>query len=200
MSTFRSVSQAAAPALIGGAVIGLVGALALFFRQPWLIPSLGPTIFLQLVNAADPAARPRAILLGHAIGVAAGFGALFLCGAQGAPPVFGEQILSPGRLVATALAVGATIFVQTLAGAKHPPAAATTMLITLGGVKPAWGAVLAIAAGVALAAAAAHVGAQLLQPGAGVRLGRKKAASVRGHLAKRASPERPARKREPAEA
>lgn len=149
----RSCARAAAPAVLAGLVIGLVGALALVFRQTWLIPSLGPTIFLQLVNSAEPAARPRAILLGHAIGVAAGFGALFLCGAQDAPSVFGGQTLWPSRIAATAIAVSGTLFLQILARSKHPPAAATTMLITLGGVKPTWESVVAVGCGVTLIAA-----------------------------------------------
>jgi CBS-domain-containing membrane protein len=150
--TRRDIALAAAPALLSALVISLVGALGIAARQPWLFPSLGPTVFLLTANAADPAARPWNILVGHAIGACAGFGALFFCGAQETPSVFAADAVSISRAAATALAVGATMLLQSKAGAMHPPAAATTMLITLGGMKPAWSTIVAIAVGVMLAA------------------------------------------------
>lgn len=157
--TPRDLARAAAPALLALCVLGVVGWIAFAVRQPWLFPSLGPTVFLQAVNPADSSARPRSVLLGHAIGVAAGFASLYLCGAQGSPSVFAVEAVPLARAAATALAVGATIFLQALLRAKHPPAAATTMLITLGGMKPGWGTVVAVAAGVGLVAALGAVAA-----------------------------------------
>lgn len=157
----RFIDDAVAPALLSALVMGCVGALSVLFRQPWLFPSLGPTIFLLAASPADPAARPRSVILGHSIGVLAGFGALFLFSAQATPAVFGADALSPGRAAATALAVGATLLLQALADAKHPPAAATTMLITLGGMKPAWDTVLAIGVGVGLVAAMGYAAGAL---------------------------------------
>lgn len=145
-------SFAAYGALLSFAVIGLVGALGLFARQPWLFPSLGPTIFLLAASPDEPAARAWNTFVGHGVGVAAGFGALFLFGAQDAPAAIGAGGLSLARVAATAVAVGATVMVQALARAQHPPAAATTMLITLGAIPPGWEAALAIAAGVTLVA------------------------------------------------
>ena len=149
--------------LLSALVMGIIVALGLWAGQAWLFPSLGPTIFLQAVTPREPAARPWNTLAGHAIGVAAGFAALFLCGAQHAPPVMSTDTLSAGRVAATALAVGATVAVQLAARAQHPPAAATTMLITLGGLKPDLETVLVIAIGVALVAALGE-GARLLHP------------------------------------
>ncbi|QGM96372.1 HPP family protein [Methylocystis parvus] len=146
----RRIARAAAPALLSALVMGLVGLLAVLVRQPWLFPSLGPTIFLLATSPADPAARPWNVFLGHAIGVAAGFGALFLFGAQETPSVFAADAVSMSRAAATALAVGATMLLQTLSDAKHPPAAATTMLITLGGMPASWLTAAAVAVGVAL--------------------------------------------------
>jgi hypothetical protein len=152
-------SRAASPAyaaLLSTLVMGIVGALGLWAGQPWLFPSLGPTIFLGAVSPNEPGARLWNTLVGHGIGVAAGFAALFLFGAQDAPPALSAEALSAGRAAATALAVGATVALQLLANAQHPPAAATTMLITLGGLKPGWNTVFAIAVGVGLVAAFAE--------------------------------------------
>lgn len=144
------ISSAVGPAIFSLLVIGLVGALALAAGQPWLFPSLGPTVFLQAMSPGEPASRPWNMLVGHSIGVASGFGALAAFGALDAPSALGGLGLSPQRAAATALAVGVTIFLQQLADAKHPPAAATTMLITLGAIAPSWGAAAAVMIGVAL--------------------------------------------------
>jgi hypothetical protein len=141
------------PALLSSLVIGAVGGFALVAREPWLFPSLGPTIFLHMVSPGEPAARSRNTLLGHGLGALAGFAALFLAGAQDAPSAFSEECVVASRVVATALAIGGTILFQKLLDAGHPPAAATTMLITLGGMKPELRSVLAIAVGVALTTA-----------------------------------------------
>lgn len=140
-------------ALLSALAMAAVGILGLWAGQPWLFPSLGPTIFILAVSPNEAGARPWNTLMGHAIGVAAGFGALFLFGAQNAPTALDADALSGGRVAATAVAVGMTVALQLFAKAQHPPAAATTMLITLGGLKPGWRTLLAIAVGVGLVAA-----------------------------------------------
>jgi hypothetical protein len=143
--------------------MGAIGLLGLWFRQPWLFPSLGPTIFLQAVTPDAPGARLWNTLAGHAIGVAAGFGALFLFAGQNAPTPLTSDVLAVSRIAATVLAVGATVGVQLAVSAQHPPAAATTMLITLGGLKPDVQTVWAIAVGVMLVAVLGE-GARLAHP------------------------------------
>lgn len=39
-------------------ITGIVGGLGLAFQQPWLFPSLGPTIFIHTVTPNQTAARP----------------------------------------------------------------------------------------------------------------------------------------------
>jgi hypothetical protein len=135
-------------AIVSGLSMAAIGGLGLAAGQPWLFPSLGPTIFIQSVTPAAPAARTWNTIAGHAIGVCAGFAALFASGAQVAPAVMASGALSPARVAATAAAVAATVGLQLLLKAQHPPAAATTMLVTLGGLKPDWRTVGVIAVGV----------------------------------------------------
>jgi CBS-domain-containing membrane protein len=127
-----------------------IGLLAVLARQPWLFPSLGPTIFLQVMTPNEPAARPWNTLAGHAAGIAAGFAALFLCAAAADPPALSTEMLTGGRAAATALAVGLTIALQIVLRAQHAPAAATTMVITLGALKPTTQTVAHIVVGVIL--------------------------------------------------
>nr|WP_210530874.1 HPP family protein [Rubellimicrobium arenae] len=144
--------------------MGIIGLLGHWAGQAWLFPSLGPTIFLQAVTPDQPSARLWNTLAGHAIGVAAGFGALYLLHAQSDPPALSSGVLTIGRVAATALAIGATVALQLTISAQHPPAAATTLLITLGGLKPDWATVGSIIIGVALVAALGE-GARQLHPG-----------------------------------
>ena len=58
------------------------------------------------------------------------------------------EILSIHRVAATALAVSVTVGLQSVLNAQHPPAAATTMLVTLGGLKPNWSTVYIVSIGV----------------------------------------------------
>ena len=147
-----SASRLYAP-LASAAVIAVIGALAVLTREPWLIPSLGPTIFLQTVTPGEQAARPSNTLIGHAIGLIVGPAALFACGAAGEPSALAAGAPTLAQAAATALAVGGTVLLQSLLNAQHPPAAATTMLLTLGGSKPEAGVLLAVAVGIVLAAA-----------------------------------------------
>jgi hypothetical protein len=55
------------------------------------------------------------------------------------------------------------VVLQLALKAQHPPAAATTMLITLDGLKPDWETVLAIVVGVLLVATLGEA-ARLLHP------------------------------------
>jgi hypothetical protein len=142
--------------LLSGLVIAGIGGLGMWAEQPWLFPSLGPTIFLQAVTPNDPSARPWNTVVGHGIGVAAGFLALFVCGAHHAP-LPSESVIAGSRVAASALAVGLTVAGQLLIRAPHAPAAATTMLITLGGMPPSRRTLVAIVVGVGLIAALGEI-------------------------------------------
>ncbi len=153
----RVLGERAYAALVSTAVMVAIGALAIWARQPWLFPSLGPTIFLQTVTPNEPGSRLWNTLAGHTVGVCLGFLTVYIFGIQ----ALAAEHLTPGRVCATALAVGSTILVQYLLKALHPPAAATTMLVTLGGLKADWASVGAIAIGVALVSAFGELARQL---------------------------------------
>jgi hypothetical protein len=115
-------------------ITGIVGGLGLAFEQPWLFPSLGPTIFIHTVTPAQKAARPWNTFVGHGIGAAAAFLSLAVFGALHAPSAMVAGHVSMSRIAASALAVALTIGGQIPARAGHAPATATTLLITLGGL------------------------------------------------------------------
>lgn len=149
--------KAAYPPLSAALVIAIVAALAIATRQPWLFPSLGPTLFLQTVTPDQPAAKPWNTLAGHAIGVAAALLALLICGAMSDPAALTSGVLTVGRSAASALAIALTIAGQELLRAQHPPAAATTLLLTLGALQPDAVTAVALTAGIVLVGALGEV-------------------------------------------
>lgn len=149
--------RAVYPPLSAALVIAAIAALAILTRQPWLFPSLGPTVFLQTVTPDQPASKPWNTLAGHAIGVVAALLALLVCGAVDDPAALASGVLTVGRGAATALAIALTIAGQEVLRAQHPPAAATTMLLTLGALPPSPATAVSLTAGVLLVAALGEV-------------------------------------------
>lgn len=118
--------------LVNGFVtIALLAGLAMLTRTPFVFPSLGPTAFLFFFTPTLPAASPRNTLLGHAIGIACGYGALLLVGLEHAPPAMVVGV-DPARILAAALSLAFTGALMILLKAAHPPAGATTLIISLG--------------------------------------------------------------------
>ena len=115
----------------GFLTIAILAALAMVTRTPFVFPSLGPTAFLFFFTPTLPTASPRNTLLGHAIGIACGYGALRVLGLEHAPPAMMVGV-DLHRIVAAALSLAATGALMILLKAAHPPAGATTLIISLG--------------------------------------------------------------------
>lgn len=150
----RRLPHAVWAPLAAGALMLLAGGLGLIVGQPWLFPSLGPTAFLQVETPDQPASRFYNTVVGHAVGIVAGFLAVLALRAGQAPPLFATHQLVPVRVWASVLAIVLSMLGIALLRATHPPAAATTLLISLGGFRPTAHDALTIAAGVLIVAVA----------------------------------------------
>ena len=119
-------------ALVNGLIaIGLMALVAAVTGQPFVFPSLGPTAFLLFYTPLVATASPRNTLCGHAIGAAAGYLALVLFGLTDAPPALATSVTG-ARVGAAALSLGLTSGVMVWAKVPHPPAGATTLIVSLG--------------------------------------------------------------------
>lgn len=116
---------------VGAAGLAAIGLLALVSGQPMLFPSLGPTLMLTLDSPHLPSARPGNALVGHYVGIAAGVASLAVTGLLDAPPVLQAGVTLP-RIAAAALSLGLTAAVLRLLRSPHPPAGATTLIVSLG--------------------------------------------------------------------
>lgn len=115
----------------GFVTIAILAGVAMVTRAPFVFPSLGPTAFLFFFNPTGPTASPRNTIIGHAVGIACGYGALLTFGLAHALPAMATGMDFP-RVGAAALSLAATGAMMILLKAAHPPAGATTLIISLG--------------------------------------------------------------------
>jgi len=109
----------------------ILASMAMVLKTTFIFPSLGPTAFMFFFTPTSPSASPRNAVLGHAIGILCGYGALWLTGLQYAAPATVMGVHDP-RIISAAVSLAATGAFMILFRAVHPPAAATTLIISLG--------------------------------------------------------------------
>jgi len=105
--------------------------LALITGSPFIFPSLGPTAFLFFSTLTAPAASPRNAVIGHGVGVLAGYFSLVVTGLTMAGPALLVGVTWP-RVVAAGLSPRLTAGLMVWLHAPHPSAGATTLIISLG--------------------------------------------------------------------
>ena len=115
----------------GFITIGLLGLLALLTGSPFVFPSLGPTAYLFFFSPLAEVSSPRNTILGHAIGLVCGYVAFILAVASSPPFGMNPGVHGP-RLLAAALSLSATGALMALLRVSHPPAGATTLIVSLG--------------------------------------------------------------------
>lgn len=113
------------------AFVVVAGAIGIAAKEPWVFPSLAPSLFVLAETPRQPTARPQNVLVGHLVGLAAGWLGLVATGLQSHPSAVQEG-LHWSRVLACVIAVGLTAVVLPAIGLSHPPAGATTLIVALG--------------------------------------------------------------------
>src|SRR5579875_2328108 len=103
----------------GFITIVLLSLVAILTNNPFVFPSLGPTAYLFFFAPLSRASSPRHALLGHGLAILCGYLSLLVTGME----------LPPG--IAAALSLGFTGALMVLFRISHPPAGATTLIISL---------------------------------------------------------------------
>lgn len=111
--------------------IAIMAGAALVTGKAFVFPSLGPTAFLCFFSPLAAASSPRNTIIGHFIGAAVGFACLLIFGLQGHGPSTAVGV-TEARVLAAGLSLGLTSGLMVLFDAPHPPAGATTLIISLG--------------------------------------------------------------------
>lgn len=120
----------------GFLTIGILALLAFVTRNPFVFPSVGPTAYLLFFSPLVDASSPRNAILGHAIGLVCGYAALHLTGASVSGGIASTVGMHPGiywpRILAAAISLSVTGALMVLFRVSHPPAGATTLIVSLG--------------------------------------------------------------------
>jgi len=128
-------SQIVAVPIRAGLLFGCLGAVAWGTGAPFIFPSLGPTAFLLSIRPqTHDAGRAWAVIGGHSWGVAAGLVSYHLL-LSGATIM---DLQAPGTQLGLGLAVSGTLATALTSAlmigtrSVHPPACATTLIVSLG--------------------------------------------------------------------
>ena len=128
------VKQRLATSIYASVLFTILGVIAWGSGQPFLFPSLGPSAFILAFDRRGKRTRTYRIVGSHCIGAAAGLIAYTLLGSgvattitQGAFSGSGFQLALSGT-VSIALTSWGMIATNT----NHPPACATTLIVSLG--------------------------------------------------------------------
>lgn len=111
--------------------IAVLSGLADVTHSPFIFPSLGPTAYLFFFAPLGKSSSPRHAILGHAVGLVCGYGAYVAMGSQSFARV-ALGVVSWREVMAGALSLAATGAVMVLLRVSHPPAGATTLIVSLG--------------------------------------------------------------------
>ncbi|WP_135822442.1 HPP family protein [Halostella litorea] len=117
-----------------GLLLVPLGAVAWATGEPFVFPSLGPSAYLLAKVRRGPTVAPHRVAGGHAVGVAAGLVSSRVV-APGTAMTGGFQPFSAATLglaAAAALAVTLTAVGMQATDTNHPPACATTLIVSLG--------------------------------------------------------------------
>ncbi len=125
-------------ALVNGLVsIAIMACVAVVTRAPFIFPSLGPTAFLLFYAPTTPAASPRNTIGGHLIGCLAGYLALLVFGLTDRGPALAVGV-DWRNVGAAAVSLGLTSGAMVWCRVPHPPAGATTLIVSLGILRQPW--------------------------------------------------------------
>lgn len=131
-STLAGVTRERIHVFVGCALgLAVAAALARVTGSVWVFPSLGPTIMLQVERPLAPDSSPRNTVIGHVVALLAGYFSLVVTGLTDAPSALTAGVSWP-RVAAAALSVAVTAVVLLVLDASHPPAGATTLIVSLG--------------------------------------------------------------------
>lgn len=121
----------------GALSVGLLAVLALLAQEPIIFPSVGASAFILFYRPLVAAASPRNVLLGHGIGVLTGWASLWVFGLLTAPSAL-DAGMDGMRVGAIAAGMGLCAAMMVWLRAAHPPAAATSLLVSMGLIPSLW--------------------------------------------------------------
>ena len=137
--------------VLAAIVMGVVALVAVWSREPILVPSLGSAVFTQIFSAREPSATFYSVGIGQVAGVVGGLFGVTIAFAASAPPFMGDHPLVYARVVAVVVAAIVTAALMILLGAVSPAGGATALVLALGAETPDVAGVVRMLVGIAVA-------------------------------------------------
>ena len=159
--SMQAILDAAWVPAVSALLIVVAGFVGYKLKQPWLFAALGPTILMMVANPGHETTRFRAVVVGHLAAIACAYLALLMLNATDVPALTSAAKSFSPRIWASGAALAMLALVQPQLRAHHAPAAATTLLITLGALRMSGRTPLALIGSVVLIAALAELAAHL---------------------------------------
>lgn len=124
-------------ALFATIAAALLGSIAWSTGMPFLFPAFGASAFIVFALPKSPAAAPRNVIVAQFVGAATGWICIRACSVDPAGATLSHLFGLP-HVLATSLSLGVTTLLMLLLDAPHPPAGATTLIVSLGSMPEAW--------------------------------------------------------------
>lgn len=120
-------------ALRSGLFLAVPAIIAWLVGEPFIFPSLGPTAYV-LAFRSESKYTAKTVIGGHVCGVAGGLLSYHLMVAPNSLNMMGGVMQESGFLLGAGavLALVITVLLMLIFEASHPPACATTLIVSLG--------------------------------------------------------------------
>lgn len=144
-----SFARAARAAVFATIAAAIVGAIAWKSGMPFLFPALGASAFIVFALPAAPAAAPRNVIVAQFVGALVGWLCLQAFEVDPSGSTL-SSLLGLPHVMATSVSLGVTTLVMLMLDAPHPPAGATTLIVSLGSMPKFWHVAVVVASCVLL--------------------------------------------------
>ncbi|WP_069133503.1 HPP family protein [Rhodohalobacter halophilus] len=136
--------------LTSSVYIFILGLVAWILGKPFIFPSLGPTAYLLAFDHKF-SHTPKVVIGGHAAAVAGGLISSYFITQHSTLMSISEPFQQAGFElgIGAVVAIAITVFLMLWLNVSHPPACATTLIISLG-IMPLWSDGLIILASVSI--------------------------------------------------
>jgi len=132
-----STGRAVRAAVLATLAAALLGVIAWRTGIPFLFPALGASAFIVFALPGAPAAAPRTVVLSHFVGAVTGWCCLQAFSVDPTSATLSHLIGLP-HILAASLSLGITTLLMLILRLPHPPAGATTLIVSLGSMPAAW--------------------------------------------------------------
>jgi hypothetical protein len=124
--------------LISSVYILVLGLIAWIFGKPFIFPSLGPTAYLLAFDRKHSHSS-KVVIGGHTAAVVGGLFSSYFITQHATLLSFSEPFQQTGLelVIGAVIAIAITVFLMLWLNVSHPPACATTLIVSLG-IMPLW--------------------------------------------------------------